>query len=306
VLVLLIALLFVAVAVVSLVRALSVGRARRSERIAQIGSYGGFSTTAATAPDTSRRHERLDRIATSLGDRIMSRIDPERETEMRRTLYAAGLYNTSARKFFGYRALATVSLLALWIWVTLVGHTTAPYALVGIVAAGAVGWIGPSFMVKRRATSRLDQIDYELPELVDLLVTAVEGGLAFTAALQLASRSFEGPLGDELRIALSEQQMGLTATQALTNMLGRIDTPAMRTFVQALVQGENLGVSTGRILRDIATDMRSRRRHAAQERAHKASVKILFPLVFLIFPSLFIIIVGAALVSIGHTLSGVG
>ena len=120
----------------------------------------------------------------------------------------------------------------------------------------------------------------------------------------MASRSFNGPLGEKLRIALNEQQMGLTATQAITNMQGRIDTPAMRTFVQALVQGENLGVSTGKILRDIAVEMRSRRRHAAEERAHKAGVKIIFPIVFLIFPSLFVIILGSAFMSLTHAFTG--
>jgi tight adherence protein C len=219
-------------------------------------------------------------------------------------LYAAGLYNTSARKFLGYRALLTLGLAVFWLWVTTVGSSSFGTAVLGLAAAGAVGWVGPSFFVKRRATRRLEQVDYELPELVDLLVVAVEGGLAFTASLQLASRSFEGPLGEELRLTLQEQQMGLTTNQALTNMLSRIDTPAMRAFVQAVTQGETLGVSVGKILRDLASEMRNRRRHAAQERAHKAGTKILFPLVFLIFPSLFVVVLGSALFSISHALNG--
>jgi tight adherence protein C len=302
--ILLIALLFLAVAVVALAQTVTAGRARRHARLAQIGAYGFAATAPPVATATAGRHDQLDRLATRLGNWLTSRLDPERVTEMRRTLYAAGVYNTSTRQFFGYRALATIALLLFWIWLSIVSGASAPAALLGIVAAGVMGWVGPTFVVKRRAAARLDQVDYELPELVDLLVTAVEGGLAFTAALQLASRSFEAPLGDELRLALKEQEMGLTATQALTNMLGRIDTPAMRTFVQALVQGENLGVSTGKILRDIATEMRSRRRHAAEERAHKAAVKIIFPLVFLIFPSLFILILGAAFTSLYHALGG--
>ncbi len=294
----------VAIAGMFTVQAIGAGRDRRRQRLAQIGAYGFSATPSVAAAAAPTLRARLDRLAAQVGDRVTSRLDPERETEMRRTLYAAGLYNTSARKFFGYRALATVALMAFWIWISVVGGTSVVFALLGVAAAGAIGWVGPSFVVKRRATARLDRIDYELPELVDLLVTAVEGGLAFTAALQLASRSFEGPLGEELRLALQEQRMGLTTNQALTNMLSRIDTPAMRAFTQALVQGENLGVSTGRILRDLASEMRSRRRYAAQERAHQAGIKILFPLVFLIFPSLFVIVLGSALLSIMHSLNG--
>jgi len=88
--------------------------------------------------------------------------------------------------------------------------------------------------------------------------------------------------------------MGLTTEEALHNMLVRVDTPAMRSFVRAVTQGEALGVSIGDILRSLANEMRKRRRAAAEERAQKAPVKILFPLVFLIFPAMFVILLGPA------------
>ena len=88
--------------------------------------------------------------------------------------------------------------------------------------------------------------------------------------------------------------MGLAITEALQNMLARAETPAMRSFVRSIVQGENLGVSIGEIMRNLATEMRKRRRAAAEERAQKAPIKILFPLIFLIFPSMFVILLGPA------------
>ena len=88
--------------------------------------------------------------------------------------------------------------------------------------------------------------------------------------------------------------MGLTTEEALRNMLVRADTPAVRSFVRAVTQGETLGVSIGDILRSLATEMRKRRRAVAEERAQKAPVKILFPLVFLIFPAMFVILLGPA------------
>ena len=123
-----------------------------------------------------------------------------------------------------------------------------------------MGWYLPYVRVQRRARLRLEQIDREVPELVDLLVTTVEGGVGFAAGLQLASRSIEGPLGQELRLALREQSLGLTPEEALRNLSLRVDSPATRAFTQALVQGESLGVSIGTILRDLAIDMRKRRR----------------------------------------------
>ena len=89
--------------------------------------------------------------------------------------------------------------------------------------------------------------------------------------------------------------MGLSSTEGLKNVLERVETPSMRTFVRAMIQGEQLGISVGQILRSIAVEMRSRRKASAEERAQKAPVKMLFPLIFLIFPAMFVVILGPAL-----------
>ena len=78
----------------------------------------------------------------------------------------------------------------------------------------------------------------------------------------------------------------------------RVDSPATHAFTQALVQGETLGVSIGTILRDLAIDMRKRRRQAAEERAQKTPTKILFPLVTLILPAMFIVTLGPVLMQL--------
>ena len=142
-----------------------------------------------------------------------------------------------------------------------------------------------------------------MPELIDLLVVTVEAGLSLSAALQLAGERLQGPLGEELRIVIQEQRMGLTPVQALENMVGRTPTPAVESFARAMMQGELLGVSVGQILRSLAIEMRKRRRAQAEQQAQKAPIKMLFPLVFMIFPALFVIILGPALVSIFHALN---
>ena len=78
----------------------------------------------------------------------------------------------------------------------------------------------------------------------------------------------------------------------------------MRSFVRSIVQGETLGVSIGQIMRDLAQEMRRRRRAVAQEKAQKAPIKILFPLVFLIFPAMFLILLGPALFMFFKALGG--
>jgi tight adherence protein C len=291
---------------VLVLRLLALSRVQAARTISQIGSYGFKGAGSAPSPASASLGTRLDGLAGLIGNFLARRTESFREDELRAHLQAAGLYTLSARKFMGYRLLATLFLPALWLWFSLTGGSGPGRALLGLCAAVALGWIGPMFLVKRRARKRLDQIDYEIPELIDVLVTTVEAGIGFSGSLQMAARRFKGALGDELRLASQEQSMGLSTNEALTNMLERADTAGMRSFVRAVLQGETLGVSIGKILRDLAIEMRKRRRQMAEERAQKAPTKILFPLIFLIFPPMFVVLLGPAAIQIIQTLGGSG
>jgi tight adherence protein C len=203
----------------------------------------------------------------------------------------------------GYRVIAAIGLPALILWV---GAGSSKPVLVGLAAAASVaaGWMLPLMLVRRRARLRKQKVDREVPDFIDLLVVTVESGQGLGGAIGLAGERIRGPLGDEVRLAVQEQAMGLSAHDALTNMVERCDTPALRSFVRSVVQGESLGVSIGEILRAVAVEMRKRRRQSAEEQAQKAPVKMLFPLAFLIFPSLFIIILGPSIFDLLHTLGG--
>jgi tight adherence protein C len=206
---------------------------------------------------------------------------------------AAGLYRTAPRKFLGYRLLCAVFVPVGLAWVAFSSFPTL-LAVVSVPLGLLMGWTAPMTVIRNRSRRRLAQIDYELPELIDLLVVTVEAGLGFSGSLQVAADRLSGPLGDELRLTLQQQSMGLSTNEALQNMLARADTPAMRSFVRSIVQGETLGVSIGDIMRNLAIEMRKRRRAAAEERAQKAPIKLLFPLIFLIFPAMFVVLLGPA------------
>jgi tight adherence protein C len=122
--------------------------------------------------------------------------------------------------------------------------------------------------------------------------------------MRQASGEFQPPLSDEVRLTLQEQTMGLGVDEALANMAERADTPAMRSFVRAMAQGERMGISTGQIMRALSHEMRARRKALAEEKAQKAPVLMLFPLVFLIFPSMFIVLMTPAIISLVHSLKG--
>jgi tight adherence protein C len=267
-------------------------RLRASESLGRIVSYG---FTSQQTEDEGRGPARsvVDGMAALVGG-AAGRFGGFREASLRRELVAAGIYGLAPRKFLGYRILCAVSVPATWLWFASTGGYSATVAFLGVPVALLMGWTAPMTIVRRRSRRRYEAIDYELPNLIDLIVVTVEAGLGFTGSIQLAAERFEGPLGDELRLTLQEQSMGLSGKEALRNLLERCDTPLMRAFVRSVLQGETLGVSIGQIMRDLAVDMRKRRRQAAEERAQKAPIKLLFPLVFLIFPAMFVVILGPA------------
>ena len=92
--------------------------------------------------------------------------------------------------------------------------------------------------------------------------------------------------------------MGESRQAALKNMAARVGAPELSAFVRAIVQADQLGISLGRILRVQAADSRLRRQAAAEEKAMKAPIKMLFPTVIFIFPAMFMVLLGPALMNI--------
>lgn len=299
---LLLAIVLLGTAVVLVTRGLISHRLRTIDTLGQIGRYG-FAGTPDLEPPSGFRGV-VDSLASGLGLLLTDRLKLMSEDRLQKQLAAAGMYQSTPGEVIGYGLILALGLPALWIWLAVfTGVSAAGTVLVTIVLA-LLGWFAPGFVIQRRAESRLHRIDRSMPELIDLLVVMVEAGLSLPASLQLAGERMKGPLGDELRIALQEQRMGLGPIQALENMVGRCPTPAVEAFARAMAQGQVLGVSVGQILRSLAVEMRKRRRAAAEQQAQKAPIKMLFPLVLMIFPALFVVILGPALVSILQALKG--
>lgn len=301
ILVLLIGLVLSGSAVALAVRAATLPRLRASERLAAIDAYG-FSAEPGPVEAFVRPQPPLEGLADAVGRVVTRRIPGLVPDDLQRMLLRAGLYATGPETFVGYRALSIAGSVTLGLWLAAAGSILGLLAGVLLIL---VGYVAPLSVLRVRGDRRVEQIEYELPELIDVLIVTVEAGLAFNSSLQLAAQRLRGPLAEELSLALQEQRMGLTTQQALTNMLERCDTPSVRSFVRSILQGESLGVSIGDIMRNLARETRMRRRQAAEERAQKAPIKLLFPLVLLILPALFVVLLYPAVTSILETLGGV-
>jgi tight adherence protein C len=290
--VLIIGLFFLAVAVTMVMRAVGTPGGRSSETLEQIDAYGfaGSLPVGSSSEHQVGFKERMDSLSGAVGRWAASRFTRFKLPDYRARLISAGMYNASPERLLGTQFLMAVAFTAGWFTLGALGDMPAWIHIFGTIAAGIFGWMAPVFVVDRKARKRREQIEKDLPDLIDLVVVTLEAGLSFPQSLRLASTKIKEPLAGEVRLTLQEQNMGLTLVEALMNFLGRIDTPGVRMFARSIAQGETMGVSTGQIMRNLAVELRKRRRAYAEERAQKAPVKMLFPIAFLIMPALFIVL----------------
>jgi tight adherence protein C len=290
--VLIIGLFFLAVAVTMVARAVGTPAGRSTEALEQIDAYGFAGTLPAGVGQGEQvgLKERMDSLTGAVGRWAASRFSRFQLPDYRKRLISAGMYDASPERLLGLQFLTAVGATAAWIALGAVGDMAAWIFIFGLVAAVVLGWMAPTFIVDRKARKRREQIEKDLPDLIDLVVVTLEAGLSFPQSLRLAATKIKEPLAGEVRLTLQEQNMGLTLVEALEHFLVRIDTPGVRMFARSIAQGETMGVSTGQIMRNLAIELRKRRRAYAEERAQKAPVKMLFPIAFLIMPALFIVL----------------
>jgi tight adherence protein C len=272
-------------------QAIVVPRLQLKHHLREIQDYGFEQRSIVEATQSRvKLKEAVKRFAERAGRFTMLRATALKPLK-RGNLTAAGFYEVTTETVHGYRALAMVGLPLLVLFFLLAsGGGLSLITLVLLVAAGVAGWQLPAVWIKSRGAARLADMDRKLPELIDLLIATVEAGMGFGGSIGMIAHRFTGGLGDELRLTLKQQSLGISNEQALNDMAERCDTPSIRAFVRTVNRGESLGVSIGPILRELAVDMRRRRRQAAHEKMQKAPVKMMFPLMFLIMPPLMMVI----------------
>jgi tight adherence protein C len=167
-----------------------------------------------------------------------------------------------------------------------------------IGGATFAGFFLPHLMLTSRITRRQTEIRKAMPDALDLLTVCVEAGLGFDAAMSKVSEKWENQLSLAFARTIREVQLGKVRREALKSMADRLGIPEMTSFVAAIIQSEQLGVSMAKVLRIQSDQMRMKRRQRAEEEAHKAPVKMLIPMALLIFPSIMIIILTPAALQI--------
>jgi tight adherence protein C len=244
---------------------------------------------------------KLNSIFASVGEVAASPLMPktrEEQYEMKKRLAKAGVYAAGAIRIMQALKvmLSIIGLLAgywLGVWMENV--------MIGIAFGGMMGFLTPTFWLRRQTKSHQEALDRGLPDALDLLVICVEAGLTLDAAMQRVGQelSLAHPkLSRELEITHLETRLGLSRADSLRNLGERTGSHQLESLATLLVQSDRFGTSIASALRVHAESLRVSRQQAAEEQAAKASVKLTFPLVFFIFPAVLIVLAGPAAIGL--------
>ncbi len=203
--------------------------------------------------------------------------------------------------FFAFRIIGLVGGFALFWFLSTVapkGSTLSQRGLVIAIPIGIFGFYLPELLLSRSIGRRQKEIRKAMPDALDLLTICVEAGLGFDAAMAKVYEKWDNEMGRAFGRVIREIQLGKLRREALRDMSDRLGLAEMTSFVAAVIQSEQLGVSMANVLRIQSDQMRIKRRQRAEEEAHKAPIKMLIPMALLIFPSICIVLMTPAVIII--------
>ena len=206
--------------------------------------------------------------------------------------------------------LAAVAGVGYFLYTALLLRVVPSPRLLAIsVILAVVGFFLPDFWVHNRIKARKREIVHALPDVLDMLMVCVEAGMGLDAAVARVAEQPEGrqsPLHQEMLRMHLEVRAGRPRTEALRAFGHRTGTDEIKAMVTAFVQTEKLGTPLGKTLRVHADSARVQRRHRAEERAHLAPLKMLFPTVFFLMPSFFLVTMAPSLLGLLKLLKALG
>jgi tight adherence protein C len=249
-----------------------------------------------------------DRVITPILKRIgevSTRFTPQKvlQDTTKKLELAGNPMNVDAATFLASRFILALFFGGFLILIFTISNANWPFLRVVLVVAifSVLGYFFPQMWLKSKVNSRQKDIRLAMPDALDLLTICVEAGLGFDAAMSKVSEKWENQLSLAFTRAIREIQLGKLRREALKDMADRIGISEMTSFVAAIIQSEQLGVSMSKVLRIQSEQMRMKRRQRAEEEAHKAPVKMIIPMGLLIFPSILIILMTPALLRLSKT-----
>ena len=179
------------------------------------------------------------------------------------------------------------------------GRTAALVAL----AMPAAGFFLPDALLERAARRRRRRLLAALPDALDLLAVNAGAGRDPAAGFAQLARG-EGPLAEEMRIAVAELSCGAPFAAALRSLRHRLPGPELATLAATIERSRRLGSPLAEQLRRQAAGLRRDGRRAVEERAARAAPKIQLVVALVLVPSVLLMIAAGLIANAGTLLAG--
>jgi tight adherence protein C len=277
------------------------------DRLAEIAARGETATLEEIELSQPITERVFVPLARKLGE-IVSRFTPQNalQATARRLELAGNPKGLEPAVFWAIRIILAVAIAGFMLFIFSIGELNWSWGRKLLVLAGFVslGFYVPDMLLTSKIQRRQKTIRKAMPDALDLLTICVEAGLGFDGAMQKVTEKWDNELSLSFARVIREVQLGKLRREALRDMADRIGLPEMTSFVAAIIQSEQLGVSMAKVLRIQADQMRIKRRQLAEEMAHKAPIKMLIPMALLIFPSICIILMTPAILMLFRSTLG--
>lgn len=268
------------------------------ERLAEFAARGERATLEEIELSQPLRDRVIIPMAKRLGE-FAIRFTPQNalQATARKLELAGNPRGLEPATFWALRFVTAIVVSGLLLFVLTISNIDWSWGrkLLIVTTFVALGFYLPELLLGSKIQRRQKAIRRALPDALDLLTICVEAGLGFDSAMAKVYDKWTNELSLSFGRVIREIQLGKVRREALRDMADRVGIPEMTSFVAAVIQSEQLGVSMAKILRIQADQMRIKRRQRAEEEAHKAPIKMLIPMALLIFPSICIVLMTPAI-----------
>lgn len=243
--------------------------------------------------------KRLNKISARMNqNQRPSEKNEKARKELEQQLYSAGM-DISVDTWQMIRIFSFIPGLVIGVLVLLSAspenQTSAMLFMLVLVAAPM---IVTRYLLKAKITSRTRKMERQLPDVLDLLAIAVDAGMGFDQALQYVITDMKGPFIDELTVTTRQMSFGKTRMEAFDALSKRCSQKSVTNFCSAVVQAAKVGIPIRNVLESQAQAIRQDHMAQVEQKAAKASIRMILPMVGFIFPVIFIVLLGPSVLSL--------
>ena len=172
-------------------------------------------------------------------------------------------------------------------------------ACIGLAAGGALGFAAPRWALHQEEQARCDELEGELPQMLEVVALGLRSGLSFDRSLHLYHEHFDTPFARACASSQRQWDLGLqTREEALRALAGSYASPVFARVVETIIRSLRFGTALAGQLEDAAKRSRALHSAAREERIAKAPVKMMIPTGTLILPAMLILVLGPVLLEL--------